>query len=124
MIEIKFRGLNGNGWHYGAFHKVFYEDLNDYEYYIYDSFGTHRVESKTISQYTGLKTKNHCDIYNNDLVKFKYHYHEIEDIGKIVWDSYSASFRIRHTGSDFPISEDVTFLEVVDQNFDVSWGDE
>lgn len=78
MREIKFRAWNG--------HKMYYDDLT----VVGPDIGLNRLLEKTgkifnLMQYTGLKDKNGKEIYEGDLVEWKYvrtwHKNEVRWVG-------------------------------------------
>lgn len=64
MREIKFRALDPDGnWMYWNMEDAY----SDYIYYMGE-----RKEGTEVQQYTGLKDKNHKEIYEGDILKDEY----------------------------------------------------
>ncbi|MDT1946062.1 hypothetical protein CKN99_06005 [Carnobacterium maltaromaticum] len=66
MEEIKFRGKNETGWHYGLLTFMFRSYAISH---VENENVVDLVDRETVSQYTGIKGINDVEIYGNDITK-------------------------------------------------------
>jgi len=99
--EIKFRIWDKSEKEWTMFAPILGRDYNNN---IYEFVGSKQQrDNYIIQQYTGLKDVNGKEIYEGDIVKTVYEGDKSKEVGVVVFDIDTCSYRIRVLHFSFPI---------------------